>query len=211
MRAEALAGRTVGEVAAALAFPLAEAAVRRKGRVGELAERALGGSAGSTAEPDFPSLGVELKTIPLDARGAPLESTFVTAIALREADQARWAGSRVQRKLAHVLWLPVEGDSAVPVAERHFGRPLFWRPSAGQEAVLAADFEDLMGELGAGGVERLTAHRGRWLQVRPKAATGSVRRAASDGEGGLVATVPRGFYLRARFTAAILRDPLALP
>jgi DNA mismatch repair protein MutH len=38
-----------------------------------------------------------------------------------------------------------------------------------------------------------------------------VRTLVPTVEGETVATVPRGFYLRALFTAAILRDPLAMP
>ncbi len=53
---------------------------------------------------------------------------------------------------------------------------------------------------------------GRWLQVRPKAADGSVRTLAPAGEdGALVETGPRGFYLRRRFVAAVLVDPEAMP
>ena len=48
-------------------------------------------------------------------------------------------------------------------------------------------------------------------QLRPKAAHGRVRTTVAGAEGERIATVPRGFYLRARFTGAILADPAALP
>jgi DNA mismatch repair protein MutH len=47
--------------------------------------------------------------------------------------------------------------------------------------------------------------------VRPKARHGSARTVAFGGEGEAIATVPRGFYLRARFTGAILADAAAVP
>ncbi|MFI5300913.1 MAG: DNA mismatch repair protein MutH, partial [Polyangiales bacterium] len=84
-------------------------------------------------------------------------------------------------------------------------------PTAEQEAALAADFDEIVGLIGAGGIERVTAHLGRWLQVRPKARDGSARTRAWDRDGDPIETVPRGFYLRARFTGAILREPSAMP
>ena len=80
-------------------------------------------------------------------------------------------------------------------------QPSVIRVIVGNEALLRKDLS----------IEELTAHRGRWLQVRPKARDGSVRTIAWGSEGEAIATVPRGFYLRARFTAALLGDPSALP
>jgi DNA mismatch repair protein MutH len=178
-----------------------------KGKAGELLETALGATGGSAAIHDFPGLGVELKTIPLDAKGAPTESTFVCAFQVAEADAADWATSWARQKLSRVLWLPlVEGEDGV----RRIGEPSFWRPTVAQEAILRADFDELLGRIGAGDVESVTAHLGRWLQVRPKAATGAVRTIAYGHDGERIATIPRGLYLRARFTGALLRDPTTL-
>jgi DNA mismatch repair protein MutH len=201
----------VGEIAAALGMAAPVSGVRGKGKVGDLLEKALGAEAGSAAMPDFPRLGIELKTIPVNEAGTPRESTFVCAISLAGAERARWETSVARAKLAHVLFVPLVGHGERPSHERLIGSPVFWRPSAEQEAVLRADFEDAMGVIGAGGIEAITARRGRFLQVRPKAATGRVRTVSFGPEGEWIATVPRGFYLRAMFTAAILRDPAALP
>ncbi len=206
-RAAQLSGRTVREISDALAFSVGGEAVRTKGKVGELLERALGASAGSAAAPDFPHLGVELKSIPVDAAGRPSESTFVCALSVAEADGAEWETSWARAKLSCVLWVPVVGEGD----ERRIGAPLLWRPTPAQEAVLHADFDDLVGRIGAGGIESLTARDGRWLQIRPKAAHGRVRTVAYGDEGERISTVPRGFYLRARFTGALLRAPDALP
>ena len=43
-----------------------------------LLETALGATAGSKAEQDFSHLGIELKTLPINAEGFPLETTFVS-------------------------------------------------------------------------------------------------------------------------------------
>jgi DNA mismatch repair protein MutH len=209
-RAAWLAGRTIGELASALGVAVPPPGVRGKGKIGGLVERALGASSGSAAAPDFPELGVELKTIPVDARGVPRESTFVCTISLADAERAEWETSVARAKLRHVLFVPILSSDDGP-SERRIGTPLFWRPTRRQEAVLRADFEDAMGVIGAGGIEALTARAGRWLQVRPKAATGSVRTISYGPEGEWIETVPRGFYLRASFTRALLEDPAALP
>jgi len=210
-RALWLAGRTVGELASALGLGAPVSGVRGKGKAGDLLEKALGAEAGSAAIPDFPGLGIELKTIPVNAAGQPRESTFVCTISLADAERARWETSVARAKLAHVLFVPLIGDGKKASNERLIGAPLFWKPTPEQEAVLRADFEDAMGIIGAGGIEAITARSGRWLQVRPKAATGRVRTISFGPEGEWIKTVPRGFYLRATFTAAILKDPAATP
>ncbi|HEY1957736.1 MAG TPA: MutH/Sau3AI family endonuclease [Polyangiaceae bacterium] len=201
-RARSLAGLRVADLAAREQFVVDGEAVRTKGKVGELLERALGAT-GAGAEMDFPELGVELKSVPLEG-GKPAESTFVCALPLMDAERAEWATSWARKKLSRVLWVPVHERDRI-------GESVLWSPSAEQEAVLKDDFEEIIGRIALGDIEDLSAHVGRWLQLRPKAATGSVRTAAPGRDGELVATVPRGFYLRARFVGAILSDPRALP
>lgn len=189
--------------------PVEPTGLHRKGKVGELVERALGAHGGSTATWDFPDLAVELKTIPVDARtGMPRESTFVCAVSLADADRAEWATSWARRKLSRVLWVPVAVHED---GQQLIGEARLWSPTPEQERVLAGDFEEILGRAGMGDVEGITARLGRWLQLRPKAAHGGVRTRVPGADGEIVATVPRGFYLRARFTGAILRDGSALP
>ena len=191
-RARALAGVRLADLVVGL---------HTKGKAGELLERALGATGGSQATWDFPDLRVELKSIPLDERGKPKESTFVCAFPLADADRAEWATSWVRAKLARVLWIPLHME---PEGARRVGEPLLWSPTPEQEAALKDDFEEIVGQIGIGGIEGVSAHLGTHLQLRPKAAHGRVRTVVRGREGDMVATVPRGFYLRARFTAAIL-------
>jgi DNA mismatch repair protein MutH len=184
---------------------------RAKGFVGGLIERALGASAGSRAVPDFPELAIELKTLPVDRAGSPVESTFVCTIPLTEIGQVEWTDSRVRRKLAKVLWVPVEGQRDIPVAERRIGQALLYTLTPEDEAVLRADWEELSGFIGGGHVEALTGHLGRFLQIRPKAAHSRARRLGIDAEGAPFAALPKGFYLRPSFTGALLARHFALP
>lgn len=203
-RARAIAGRNLGELAADAAIDLPPDTRRDKGIVGELLECALGADAGGADAPDFAGLGVELKTLPVGRDGRPKQSTFVCTIRLDDAGDTRWRDSRVYRKLARVLWVPVEAEPDIPLSARRVGRALLWSPSPDQEAALQADWEELMALFGAGAHDQITAHLGQHLQVRPKAARASIMANARDEHGAPIRTAPRGFYLRPTFTAALL-------
>lgn len=210
-RADELAGVSLGEVARALDVEVPADLRRHKGWVGQLIERALGADAQSRAEPDFRRLGIELKTLPVDDEGKPLESTFVCTIELREIGEGEWERSRVREKLARVLWVPVQGKRQLSVARRRIGAPLLWTLRGEDEAALRADWEELSGLIGRGETEVVTGHLGRYLQVRPKAASSRSRRRALDADGASYAELPRGFYLRTQFTRRLLAQHFALP
>jgi len=210
-RAAALAGLSLAELAARFGALVPPDLRRAKGFVGGLIERALGASAGSRAVPDFPDLAIELKTLPVDRGGVPVESTFVCTIPLTEIGQVEWADSRVRRKLNKVLWVPVEGQRDIAVAERRIGQALMYSLTPEDEAVLRADWEELSGFIGRGHVEALTGHLGRFLQIRPKAAHSRARRVGIDADGVPFAALPKGFYLRPSFTRSLLERHFALP
>jgi len=203
-RALALAGRSLGSVAEEFGARLPPDQRRAKGRVGELLERALGASAGSLPEPDFQDIGVELKTLPVDARGRPRESTYVCTVPLLGHTGETWERSLVRRKLARVLWVPIEADAGICLESRRIGTPLLWSPTAEQALILRQDWEELMRMVCLGELDRISARHGEYLQIRPKAATGSSLREAIGSEGERIRTLPRGFYLRSGFTRQIL-------
>ncbi len=210
-RAHDLAGRSFAEVAASVGMTAPANLLHHKGWVGHLIERALGATAASRDEPDFAELGIELKTLPVDMEGKPRETTFVATVPLGEIGEIPWERSRVWRKLARVLWVPIQGERHIPVPQRRIGSALLWSPTAEQEAALRHDWEELAGIIGRGDIESINARLGVHLQVRPKAANASVRTRSTDAEGTMIETLPRGFYLRTSFTAAILRAHFNLP
>jgi DNA mismatch repair protein MutH len=204
-RARALEGRTIASIADELRLPTDGAAVRTKGKPGEILERALGATGGSKAVVDFPDLGVELKTVPVDEDGKPLETTYVCKISLTDADTQEWETSWVRAKLARVLFVPLVAPEGRPWPHRVVGKAVLWSPTPEEEAVLRADFDDAMGLIGVGRIEELTAHAGEWMQVRPKARDGSKIGLAYGPDNEAIAAVPRGFYLRTKLTEQILR------
>ena len=70
--------------------------------------------------------------------------------------------------------------------------------------MLRADWEEYMELLATGRYEEIDARLGEYLQIRPKAANSRALVAASNAEGLPAATLPRGFYLRPRFTKTVL-------
>jgi DNA mismatch repair protein MutH len=206
VRAQSLAGRTLGELAQGLMLPLPAAPTRAKGFVGGLIERALGASAASGAVTDFPSC--ELKTLPVDAQGRPRESTFVCCVTLMQLRETPWESSRVRAKLARVLFVPVETRSELAQPERRVGRAFLWQMRAEEEAILRDDYAFLAERTANAELEKTDARWGRALQIRPKAANASVRVRGHDVEGVPMRVMPRAFYLRATFTRELLREAL---
>ncbi|MFT5521994.1 MAG: DNA mismatch repair protein MutH, partial [Enterobacterales bacterium] len=76
-RVQTIAGMNLASLAQSLNIQVPEDLRREKGWVGQLLEKVLGATAGNKPEPDFVGLGIELKTLPIDARGFPSESTYV--------------------------------------------------------------------------------------------------------------------------------------
>lgn len=205
-RARQLAGFTLAELAAELNQQLPADLQKDKGTVGQLLELALGASAGSKAEPDFPHLGVELKTIPIDRSGKPLESTYVCVAPMTGAALQRWEDSWVCRKLQHVLWVPVLAERGIPLAERMIGRAFLWQPSAEQQQLLRQDWEELMELLALGGLAQIKGSHGKVLQLRPKGANSQALTRAIGERGEPVQALPRGFYLKTSFTIQLLQQ-----
>ena len=210
-RAQELAGRRLADIATTLGVATPANSTRAKGFAGTLLERALGATAASRPVPDFELIGVEMKTLPIDANGRPRESTYVCTVPLADNHDTSWENSVVRHKLSRVLWVPVLTSDHTAVEDRVVGTALIWSPSGEQRHALRRDYEELMDMVVLGRLAELSAHHGTWLQIRPKAADGHARGPATGAGGEPVSALPRGFYLRARFTSAILQQHYAIP
>lgn len=205
-RAGELAGLPLGELARCAGTAVPESLRHAKGWVGELLEALLGATAQSRPVPDFEALGIELKTLPLNTRQQPQESTFVSTVPLVDVAGLQWSQSTVRAKLACVLWIPVEAARETPLEHRRVGRPILWRPDAEDAAILQADWEEHIEHIALGRLEELDARMGTYLQVRPKAFTRDDRTATFGADGTPMTSLPRGFYLRTVLTRKILAE-----
>lgn len=195
-QARQLSGYTLGELAAMAGITTPKDLKRDKGWIGVLLEIWLGASAGSKPEQDFAALGVELKTIRWIVWVVLWKTTFVCVAPLTGNSGVTWETSHVRHKLKRVLWVPVEGERSIPLAERRVGSPLLWSPSEEEDRQLRLDWEELMDMIVLGQVERITARHGEVLQLRPKAANARALTEAIGARGEPILTLPRGFYLK---------------
>jgi len=113
-----LNGLSLWQLAGLCGVTVPDSQRRAKGWAGQLIEQALGATAGSLPIADFPDIGVELKTIPLDVNGKPRESTYICVLPMRQQYQVSFEQSVVYQKLHCVLWVPIEATPAIPLAER---------------------------------------------------------------------------------------------
>lgn len=204
MRVNAIAGLTLGEIAAQYAFKTPENLLREKGWIGQLVEYVLGATAASKPEPDFPHLGVELKTLPISYTGKPLETTYVSITPLTNLHGVTWQNSVVKKKLSHVLWLPILSERDLAPTDRIIGNGFLWKPSEQEEALLKKDWEELTEMIALGNIEQVNGHFGQVLQLRPKAANSKALTQAIGPNGSEIMTLPRGYYLKTEFTKQIL-------
>lgn len=194
----------MAQLAMSLGLSIPTHPLQRKGWVGQAIELALGTTAGCKSTPDFDVLGIELKTIPINPLGNPAESTFITSIPLLTIQQQIWHTSTCYAKLKRVLWIPIEGDRRIAFEGRRIGRAVLWSPNVEEENILERDWSEFAQLISLGRLGEIDARMGEYLQVRPKAANAKSLCFGLDEEGNKILTMPRGFYLRSRFTAMIL-------
>jgi len=213
-RVHNLAGLTLAEVAHDAKIDMPLDLKRNKGWVGLLLEHVLGASASSRPEPDFPTLGIELKTLPINSQGKPLETTFVCVAPLTGLVGVNWQNCWLKQKLSKVLWVPIICDTPseknIPLAQRRIGSAFIWSPSLEEEQLLAMDWQELTDMIVLGDVEKIHGKHGQVLQLRPKAANSKVKTQAFDHNGKPFMTLPRGFYLKIPFTQNLLNNNLRI-
>ncbi|MBU2917132.1 MAG: DNA mismatch repair protein MutH [Psychrosphaera sp.] len=209
-RIDLIAGLTLGDLAGELNVVVPENLQVEKGWPGQLLEAYLGASAGNLPEPDFQLLGVELKTLPINRDGKPLETTFVSVAPLTQSSPITWRESSIYKKLRHVLWVPIIAERNIPVPLRQIATPFLWQMDAQHESLLKNDWEELMELITFGHHDKISALHGEALQLRPKAADSSVRTQAFNQQGQPIQAPPKGFYLRTSFTKQILTKQFQL-
>lgn len=191
--------------------PITHTNTSAKGLTGQLIEILLGAQAGSKPLPDFPNLGLEVKTLPIDLHGEPKETTYVCTAPLLYKNHNNidydFQSSLLYKKLSHVLWLPIIINKKSHVKDhwlnRIIGNPFLWQPNKEQFNALKTDWLELTEMLLMGEVEKVSSHYGTVLQIRPKAANSKVLTSAIGADGSKIHTIPRGFYLRTNFTREI--------
>jgi DNA mismatch repair protein MutH len=203
-RAGKLTGITIQQLANDMGIDIPQSMTHSKGWIGTLLEHSLGAEAASAPEPDFINLGIELKTIPIDVKGKPKESTYICVVQLEPTALSSWDTSLVKHKLSEVLWVPIESSKTIPVPLRRIGAPVLWKPDMNQEMQLKEDWQELSDMVALGNLDKISSSMGKVLQIRPKAANARSLTKDKNQTGKNSLTLPRGFYLRPSFTYSII-------
>ena len=205
LRAQSLAGLTLSQLADDLKVTVPDSLKNNKGWIGNLLELALGATAGSKPQQDFPELGIELKSIPIDCRGKPLETTYVCITPLMGIGGLTWQQSNIFNKLRKVLWIPILSERSLAISERQIGSPFIWQPSADQLQLMQQDWEEIMELIALGKISSINGKIGQVLQLRPKGANSKALTSAIGIDGARIMPMPRGFYLKIHFNQKILK------
>ncbi len=190
-RANNITGMTIAELAKALQIPLPHNPKSAKGFIGQLVEIALGASAGSNPIQDFPSINLELKTIPIKFNGSPAETTHICVAHLNNLCGLSFENSNVYNKIKQVLWVPVEGEKDIPIGERHIGQPFLWKMNDEEFKLLKTDFEEILEYIIHNDKENIPASIGVYMQLRPIGKVDDKKQ--------------YGFYLRKNFTSMLIQ------
>lgn len=200
-----IAGITIYDLTTILNVTCPTSLKSNKGWIGQLIESYLGVKINNLPTVDFPHLGLELKTIPINIKTlTPTESTYICTAPINDIN-LHWEKSVVYQKLSKVLWVPIESSAKLNLYSRRIGKPFLWQPNKKQAMILKNDWYELTEILRIGKLGSLSAKYGKYLQIRPKAANCKVKLInykTIDEEH--IKTVARGFYLRANFTKQIL-------
>ena len=178
-----------------------------KGLSGQIIEYLLGAEAQSRPLPDFPRLNLEIKTIPINIKQQPLETTYIcSANLLPQQINYDFYASSLYKKIQHILWLPliIPDPQQDLLPNRIVGNAFLWQPNPEQLAAIHADWIELTQMMLFGNIEQVSSHYGQVLQIRPKASNSKVTTESLDENGDKILTLPRGFYLRKTFTRNLL-------
>ncbi|WDI78487.1 DNA mismatch repair endonuclease MutH [Candidatus Purcelliella pentastirinorum] len=201
---KSLAGFTIKEILFNKNISLLTSSKFDKGSIGKLIECLLGLINNNYAKQDFFDIGLELKTIPVNNFGFPIEDTFVCSAKLIGNFDYSWESSYVKSKISRVLWIPVEHYRRMSILDKRIGLPIIWSPNCAEEKLLKIDWEEIMSFIILGEIEKLDSIYGDILYIKSKAKNSNYLTNAIGNDGEIIMVNPKSFYLRKFFTKKIL-------
>lgn len=173
-----------------------------KSGTGPLVERFFGLKPNNQSEPDFPRLGIELKTLPMKqvSRGWTVkEPTSISMIDYHAVDAQSWAEAKVRPKIAKILWVPYEHHQE-DIRKSRFRAPFLWTPSRDDWTLFEVDYATVRGRVQAGRAHELSETLSRVLSARRKGAKNQM----TSQPHSQVKASSRAWALKTNFTRPIL-------
>jgi DNA mismatch repair protein MutH len=202
---------------------------QRKSLAGRVVETLLGEKANSRMRADLRSLGIEVKSIPLELRGptngVPLNLTArePTAITSGQAVfddlSSSWRETHLFEKLRAVLWVPIMKHDLERYEGWYIRQPFVWMPSEDEERQLREDFEGIKdyvyGALkhGLGKPDQMPdmdRRNGLYLRLGTKAKDATTRKDFNLAGVGTFREKPRAWYIRPALTNQLIAQNVRL-
>jgi DNA mismatch repair protein MutH len=160
-------GRSVGDVALELRVPPSDA----KSYAARVLRRGFGARDFRSRIREFEEMGLTPRMARVDPNFQPYEALSFPAFRYKELLEETWEDSDLLSRIEYMLIVPVHGrKKSTRQADCHFGRPVFWRPSAVQLESIRQEWELFRLEISLGRAENLTpASETVAIHVRPHA------------------------------------------
>lgn len=207
LQAQLLSGRCLGELAVKAGMDIPCNLKYEKGWIGKLIEFWLGGACSSMSGPDFPNLGIELKTIPIK-NGNSSEPTFICNESLVKGLDMTWKNSYIYNKIRRILWMPIlYNRKNILLSKLTVGNYLLWSPNKEENHLLKSDWEELMDLVFLQNTTHSIPYYGEILQLIPnKSGTKKLLTSASRNYSNPSFNISKRFYFRKRFTSKIFKN-----
>lgn len=201
-RLDAILGRKLDELSLLAQVPL-PSNLSGKGFVGQICEVYLGAHAGNLPLPDFIDLNIELKTLPINNKWMPEESTYLCMVDLNPQRFISFEQSTLYHKLKHILFVLVLSPKDTLIKDKRIVGYFFYTPSNSELEAFKADYNEFNELIMNGKVNDINGSLGNLLQMRPKASSGKSILSTHDADNNLIYTRPKGYYLRRFFTTKL--------
>lgn len=206
-KAKSITGCNIDDVAKKIKYKITKKDEKNKGLIGQIIEKYFGVYSNNKVDCDFPNIGIELKTIPINKyNGFPKENTFVSMAPLTKNTGVLWENSYVCKKLSSVLWIPIENNLKVSLKFRRIGYPKLWIPNKIEQEKLKNDWEELMKIIVCGNIYSITSEYGNIMMLKKKSSNINIYTQAVGINGQKIMVNPLAFYLRKNFTNLILNN-----
>lgn len=206
-RLQRLLGRSIAELSQLALLQAPNNSNGAKGYVGLLIELFLGAHAHNLPGPDFMSLGIELKTMPVGFDFMPQENTFICNADLAPRDFVPFTQSALYQKLQHILFVLILApqNSRLTLGERRVLGYFFFNLPPDVRQTIETDYNEFQELLLAGHAPEINGTMGTIVKLSPHATKANELVQVTDSEGESTYTKPRGYYLRASFTRQLLQ------
>lgn len=177
-----------------------------KGSAGQIIEKLIGVKPNARPEPDIPSLGLEIKTLPISSSGQVKENTFLMSIQL-PLSSGSFKRSTLFHKIRHILFVPIIRAHSYASLEDWIGKAFLYDLERDLVSfkTMEQDWDMLTNLLTEEEYHFIDADLGELLHIRPKA-----RNAQHLQRVGAMAINPLGWYLRKKHTQQLINNQAML-